>query len=79
MDRYDRPNAERYRAQAAKCAAIAEKATDPLIKAFSKATADSWLRLAELVEKQSPSTSVRTADADLQHQGTAIGLTGKAP
>jgi hypothetical protein len=47
----DRPNAERYRALAAKCAEIAEKATDPRIKTFSQAAADSWLRLAELVEK----------------------------
>jgi len=49
----DRPNVERYRALAAKCAAIAEQATDPRIKAFNKAEADSWLRLAELTEKQS--------------------------
>jgi hypothetical protein len=47
-----RPNGERYRALAAECAAIAEKATDPRIKAFKKAEADSWLRLAELMEKQ---------------------------
>jgi hypothetical protein len=49
----DRPNAERYRALAAKCAEIAEKAIDPRIKTFSQAAADSWLRLAELVEKPS--------------------------
>jgi hypothetical protein len=49
----DRPTAERYRALAAECAAIAEKATDPRIRAFSMATADSWRRLAELAEKRS--------------------------
>jgi hypothetical protein len=53
MERNNRPNAERCRELAAKCAAFAEKATDPRIKAFSKATADSWLRLAALTESRS--------------------------
>jgi hypothetical protein len=42
-----------YRQQAAACAAMAEKATHPQIKALNQAEADRWLRLAELVEKQS--------------------------
>jgi hypothetical protein len=47
----DRQNAEWYRTQAAACSALAEKATDPLIKAFNQAEAERWLRLAELAEK----------------------------
>jgi hypothetical protein len=47
----DRQNAEWYRTQAAACLALAEKATDPLIKAFNQAEAERWLRLAELAEK----------------------------
>jgi DNA-binding response OmpR family regulator len=46
------PDSAWYRAQAAECAALAEKATDPLIKEFNQAEADRWLRLAEVVEKQ---------------------------
>ena len=40
-----------YRVQAAECAERAEKATDQQIKAINKDMADSWLPLAELVEK----------------------------
>src|SRR5277367_3825806 len=36
---------------AAECAALAERATDPRIKAFNKVQVDRWLRSAELVEK----------------------------
>jgi hypothetical protein len=50
----DEKNAEWYRAQAAECSALAEKATDPRIKAFNQAEADRWLRLAELAEKLKP-------------------------
>jgi hypothetical protein len=50
----DEKNAEWYRAQAAECSALAEKATDPRIKAFNQAEADRWLRLAELAEKKKP-------------------------
>jgi hypothetical protein len=45
-------NVEWYRAQAAECAALAEKAVDPKIKVFNQAEADRWLRLAEIAEKQ---------------------------
>jgi hypothetical protein len=50
----DQQNAEWYRARAAECSALAEKATDPRIKAFNHAEADRWLRLAELVERPKP-------------------------
>jgi len=50
----DEKNAEWYRCQAAECSALAEKATDPRIRAFSQAEADRWLRLAELAEKKKP-------------------------
>jgi hypothetical protein len=50
----DQQNAEWYRARAAECSALAEKATDPRIKAFNQAEADRWLRLAELAEKLKP-------------------------
>jgi hypothetical protein len=36
---------------AAECAAIAMNATDHRIKAFSMAEANTWLRLANIVEK----------------------------
>jgi hypothetical protein len=45
-------NAEWYRARAAECLARAEAATDPRIKEYNQAEALSWLRLAELLEKQ---------------------------
>jgi hypothetical protein len=52
LERYDRPKPERYVALAAECAAIAEKATDPRIKALNKAEANKWLQFAkELAEK----------------------------
>jgi hypothetical protein len=41
-----------YRARAAECAARAKEATDPRIKAFNQAEAETWLRLAEMIEKQ---------------------------
>jgi len=41
-----------YRARAAECLARAEAATDPRIKEFNRAEAESWLRLAEVIEKQ---------------------------
>jgi hypothetical protein len=47
----DEKNAEWYRAQAAECSTLAEKATDPRIKAFNQAEAGRWLRLAELEKK----------------------------
>jgi hypothetical protein len=43
--------AEWYRAQAADCAARAEQATDPRVKTVGMDMVQSWLRLAELVEK----------------------------
>jgi hypothetical protein len=52
MNRDHRPTAERCLARAAECTAIAMKATDSRIKAFSMAEADTWLRLAaKIVEK----------------------------
>jgi hypothetical protein len=50
----DQQNAEWYRARAAEWSALAEKATDPRIKAFNQAEAARWLRLAELAEKLKP-------------------------
>jgi hypothetical protein len=50
----DQQNAEWYRARAAECAALAEKAADPRIKAFNHAEAERWLRLAKLVERPKP-------------------------
>jgi DNA-binding response OmpR family regulator len=41
-----------FRGQATQCAALAENATDPLIKEFNQAQADRWLRLAEVAERQ---------------------------
>jgi hypothetical protein len=35
-----------YRARVAECAARAEEATDPRIKAFNQAEAEMWLRFA---------------------------------
>jgi hypothetical protein len=58
--------AEWYRAQAADCAARAEQATDPRVKAVGMDMVQSWLRLAELVEKldakeaASPSSTPQT-------------------
>jgi hypothetical protein len=43
--------ADWYRAQAADCAARAKQATDPRVKTVNMDMAESWLRLAELVEK----------------------------
>jgi hypothetical protein len=51
LERYDRPTAERYVGLAAECAAIAEKATDPRIKAILEAEANTWLRFAKELEK----------------------------
>jgi hypothetical protein len=46
MDRYTTDRLRNSAARAAECAAIAMKATDSRIKAFSTAQADTWLRLA---------------------------------
>jgi hypothetical protein len=43
---------EEYRARAAECLARAAAAIDPRIKEFNQAEAESWLRLAEVIEKQ---------------------------
>jgi hypothetical protein len=48
----DQQDADWYRARAAECAALAQKATDPRIKEFNQAEAERWLRLAEVAEKQ---------------------------
>ena len=48
-----------YRAQASECAERAEKASDQHIKTINRQMAESWLRLAELVEKYSGESPIR--------------------
>jgi hypothetical protein len=43
---------QEYRARAADCLARATTATDPPIKKFNQTEAETWLRLAEVIEKQ---------------------------
>jgi hypothetical protein len=45
-----------YRAQAADCAALAERAPDPMAKAVYEDMARNWLRLAELMESDNQRT-----------------------
>jgi hypothetical protein len=45
-------NHDVFRARAAECSARAAAATDPRTKEFNQTEAETWLRLAEVIEKR---------------------------